>query len=105
MFATVIALNYALLVSQWSYGHFLKLADLILFEQHDKSSPFNSTRYVVLYPQNGDHIVTIDSVTSLHPMCILFENYVNILALEMASPGKPHCANCIGTLSFPMGRQ
>ena len=24
--------------------------------------------YVVLYPQNGDRIVTIDSVTSLHPM-------------------------------------
>ena len=24
--------------------------------------------YIVLYPQNGDRIVTIDSVTSLHPM-------------------------------------
>jgi len=24
--------------------------------------------YVVLYPQNGDRIVTIDSVTSLHPV-------------------------------------
>ena len=31
---------------------------------------------------------------------ILFEKYVNILALEMASPGNGHCANCIGTLSF-----
>jgi len=31
--------------------------------------PFNSTHYIVLYPQNGDHIVTVDSVTSLHPMC------------------------------------
>ena len=68
MFVTVIALKYALLVSQWSYGHFLKLTDSILFEQHDKSSPFNSTHYVVLYPQNGDRIVTIDSVTSFHPM-------------------------------------
>ena len=27
------------------------------------------THYVVLYPQNGDRIVPIDSVTSLHPMC------------------------------------
>jgi len=31
-------------------------------------APFNSTHYVVLYPQNGDRIVTIDSVTSFHPM-------------------------------------
>ena len=27
--------------------------------------------YIVLYPQNGDRIVTIDSVTSLHTMYIL----------------------------------
>jgi len=32
---------------------------------------------------------------------ILFEKYNYILALEMASPGNQHCANCIGTLSFP----
>ena len=30
--------------------------------------------YIVLYPQNGDRIVTIDSVTSLYPMytCVAF---------------------------------
>jgi len=33
---------------------------------------------------------------------ILCEKYVYILALEMASPGKQQCANCIGTLSFPI---
>ena len=33
---------------------------------------------------------------------MLFEKYINILALEMASPGNRHCANCIGTLSFPV---
>jgi len=34
-------------------------------------------------------------------MCV-FEKYIyNILALEMASPGNQHCANCVGTLSFP----
>jgi len=27
---------------------------------------------IVLYPQNGDRIVTIDSVTSLHPMYNFF---------------------------------
>jgi len=32
MFVTVIALIYALMVSQCSYGHFLKLTGLILFE-------------------------------------------------------------------------
>jgi len=33
---------------------------------------------------------------------LLFEKYIFILALEVASPGNQHCANCIGTLSFPM---
>ena len=28
--------------------------------------------------------------------------YIYIFALEMASPGKQHCANCIGTVSFPV---
>jgi len=32
MFVTAIALKYALLISQWWYGHFLKLTDSILFE-------------------------------------------------------------------------
>ena len=59
MFVTVIALKYALLVSQWSYGHFLKPTDSVLFEQRDKSSTFNSTNFIVLYPQNGDRIVTL----------------------------------------------
>jgi len=71
MFVTVIALKYALLVSRGSYGHFLKLTDSILFESRDKSAPFNSTHFIVLYPQNGDRIVTTDVVTSLHPVCKL----------------------------------
>jgi len=33
---------------------------------------------------------------------ILFEKYINILALEMASPGNRHCASCIDALSFPI---
>jgi len=28
---------------------------------------------------------------------ILFKKYINILALEMTSPGNRHCANCICT--------
>ena len=37
-------------------------------EQHDKSSPLNSTHYVMLCPQNGDRVDRYDSVTLLHPM-------------------------------------
>jgi len=67
MFVTVIALKYALMVSPGSQGHFLKLTDSILFDLHNKSSPFNSTHYIVLYPQNGHRVVTVDSATSLSP--------------------------------------
>jgi len=31
-----------------------------------------------------------------------FEKYIYILAFEIASPWNQHCANCIGTLSFPI---
>jgi len=34
----------------------------------------------------------------------LFEKYVYISALEMASPQHQHCANCFGALSFPIYR-
>jgi len=35
---------------------------------------------------------------------ILLEKiYINISALEMASPRNRYCANCIGALSFPIG--
>ena len=33
---------------------------------------------------------------------VLFEKYIYILALEMASSGNRHCASCIGALSFPI---
>ena len=68
MSVTAIALKYASLTSQRPYGHFLKVTDSTLCKENDKSSPFNSTYYIVLYPQNGESIVTIDSVTSLHPV-------------------------------------
>jgi len=38
-------------------------------QRQSTEGTFNSTHYIVLYPQNGDRVVTIDSVTSLHPMC------------------------------------
>jgi len=36
-------------------------------------------------------------------IAFLFEECIYILALEMAISGKKHCANCIGTLLFPIG--
>jgi len=32
----------------------------------------------------------------------IWKKYINISALEMASPENWHCANCIGTLLFPI---
>ena len=48
-FVTAIALNYALLLSQWSYGHYLKVTDSILFEQDDKSSRHLTQRIISGY--------------------------------------------------------
>jgi len=42
----------------------------MLFKKHDKSSAVYSTHCAMAYPQNGDRIVAIDSVTSLHHMYI-----------------------------------
>ena len=39
-----------------------------LCRQVSDQSPINATHYAKLYPQNGERIVTIDSVTSIHPM-------------------------------------
>jgi len=43
--------------------------------------------------------VLFDRIVSVY---FIFEKYIYISALEMASPGNRHCANCIGTLSFPV---
>jgi len=34
---------------------------------------------------------------------MLYEKYIYILALEMASPGNQHCANCVCKLSLHIG--
>jgi len=41
-----------------------------------------------------------DNIASVY----FIEKYIRILALEMASSGNQHCANCIGTFSFPIDR-
>jgi len=37
-------------------------------DKRDKSSPFNLTCYTMLYPQNVNRIVTVESVTLLRPV-------------------------------------
>jgi len=89
---------------------FHKITDSVLFE-YDKASPFNSTHYTVLYPQNGGRIVTIDSVTSLHPVCRTNRDckmhvFQQVLSCQRSSvrpwilnATRRHfrCGNCIGT--------
>jgi len=84
MFVTVITHKYALLISQGSYRHFIKPIQFY-FNNTRKSSPFNSTHYVVLYPQNGDRIVTIDSVTSFHPMYTLMARIVKRIVKRLVT--------------------
>jgi len=42
----------------------------------------------MLYPQNGDRIVTIDSVTSLQPMYNYSLRFANHFAVFMTQSGK-----------------
>jgi len=44
--------------------------------------------------------VLCDKIVSVY---FIWKKHIYILALELASPGNKHCANCIGTLSLPIG--
>ena len=45
---------------------------------------------------------SFQTITVYECCLIIFLIIIYILALEMASPGNRHCANGIGTLSFPI---
>ena len=48
------------------------------------------------------NIITVSECCLIKMLpCTSFEIYINILVLEMARPGNQHCADCIGTRSFP----
>jgi len=57
---------------------------------HVKSSPYNSTHYAVLYPQNGDRIVTIESVTSL-TLYIKVDHSLRVCVLEFVTISLTFC--------------
>ena len=44
------------------------LSDVKIKTFSQSVSPSNSTHYLILYPQNGDRIVTLDTVMSHHPI-------------------------------------
>jgi len=58
---------------------------------------------LVISNHNGFRVLS-DKIASVYiNRKIYIKNKIkNILALEMANPGKQHCANCIGSLSFPI---
>jgi len=70
----------------------------------------NNTMYAYLFFKTTISILVISDHNSFRVLLILikllpnilFQKYIYILALEMASPVNQHCANCIGTLSFPI---
>ena len=63
------------------------------------------TKFIFLNCNQHSVTITVSDccLTKLLPY-ILFEKniYAYILALEMVSPEKQHCANCIGALSSPI---
>jgi len=46
--------------------------------------------------------ITVSESCLINRFRIFFEKYDYILALEIDCPGNQQCANCIGTLSFPI---
>jgi len=70
---------------------FHKPADRMLFKQHDKSSPLNFTHYAKLYPQNGERIVTIDSLTSFYPMHTQGDSDVILFHIHACRFSPPFC--------------
>jgi len=68
MFFTVISSKYALLASYSDHTDiFVNQRIECYLNNTINVRPLNSTYCVMLYSRNGDRIVAIDSVTSLHP--------------------------------------
>jgi len=68
---------------------------------NDTISLFLKTAISILLISNHNSFrVLSGKIASVYFICM---KYIYILALEIASSGNQHCANCIGTLSFPIG--
>ena len=56
---------------------------------------FKAAVSILVISHHKSFPVLFDKIASIY-----LKKYFYILALETASPGNQHCANCIGTLSF-----
>jgi len=94
-------------IVNWSRPKQGRFRERMCAENYNKwhSEFFSQTAISILLISFQAITVSECCLTKMLP-CILFEKYINILASasEMASLGNRHCANCIGTLSFPMAR-
>jgi len=54
---------------------------------------------ILVISNHNSFRVMFDKIASVY---FIWKKHPNISALEMASAGKQHCANYIGTLSFPI---
>ena len=53
----------------------------------------------MLISDHNSFLVLFDKIASVY---FIWKNILKFLALKMASPENQRCANCIGTLSFPL---
>ena len=58
----------------------------------DLSSLDLGVRFILVISNYNSFRVTFDKIVSVY---FLFQKYIFILALEMASPGNRHCANIV----------
>ena len=65
--------------------------------KYGKSSSINSTHYAKLYPQYGDRIVTIDSVTLFHPIAY---RMLQTFSPPAAAAKQPKAGLCFAAVSF-----
>jgi len=60
---------------------------------------YNAISILVVISNHNSFRVLLDKIASVY---FVGKKTFIFLALEMASAGNQHCANCIGTLSFPI---
>jgi len=62
---------------------------------------YDAIGILVVISNHNSFRVLLDKIASVYFVGKIGPTFI-FLALEMASAGNQHCANCIGTLSFPI---
>jgi len=74
-----------------------KCVDNYIFNKGHNEFIFKTAVSILVTSIHNSFQVLFDKIASVY---FIWKKYINILALEMASPGNQHCASCIGTPSF-----